>query len=392
MKSWWLWGCALAWSQTVEAPRVAETMRALVDAHEIRGAVTLVATRGGVIHRQATGFDGPSGHRPLRPDTIFWIASMTKPITGTAIMMLEDEGKLRVEDSVSKYLPEFAGLRTPEGRPANLTLQQLMTHTSGLGEFTPQDAKAARTLAELVPAYCRKPMLFEPGTKWKYCQSGINALGRIVEVVSGMSFDRFLEQRLLRPLGMKDTTFYPTARQLRRVAIPYRHEANGRFTPAKVSLLELQGGEASSRQRYPAANGGLYSTADDYGRFARMLLNGGQLDGRRYLSAGAIRKMTTIHTPGIKAGFTPGTAWGLTWCVVREAIDVSSVFHPGTYGHGGAYGTQAWIDPVQGVALILMVQRANWTGPEEAHVRQAFQQAVYARMERITSPETSVKR
>ena len=154
-----------------------------------------------------------------------------------------------------------------------------------------------------------------------------------------------------------------------------RYVANHREIEAN-RLLVLQGKAATSTDRYPAANGGLFSTASDYGRFARMLLNGGRLDGKRYLKPESLQEMTAIHTDGIKAGFTPGTGWGLTWCVVRESLDVSSLFSPGTYGHNGAYGTQAWIDPVKGVALILMVQRTNWTAAEEARVRQAFQQAV----------------
>ena len=165
--------------------RIKEAMQKVIDAKEIPGAITLVATRDGVIHLQAQGLAGPPGSKPLRTDAIFWIASMTKPVTGTAIMMLADEGKLSVDDPVSKYIPEFENLRTPSGKPANLTLHHLMTHTSGLGEFTPDDAKASRTLSDLVARLLKKPMEFEPGEKWKYCQSGINSLGRIIEVVSG---------------------------------------------------------------------------------------------------------------------------------------------------------------------------------------------------------------
>src|SRR5438132_2566713 len=154
-------------------------------------------------------------------DTLFWIASMTKPITGAAILMLPDEGKLNVADPVANYLPEFANLKTPSGKPANLTITQILTHTSGLGEAPAAEAQKAHTLADLVPLWLAAPMQYEPGSQWKYTQSGINAAARIVEVVSGMSFDAFLQKRLFDPLGMRDTTFYPTDEQRARLVTAY---------------------------------------------------------------------------------------------------------------------------------------------------------------------------
>src|SRR5256885_9472276 len=148
--------------------------------------------------------------RPMKPDTLFWIASMTKPITGTAILMLQDDGKLNVTDPVAKYLPEFANLRTPSGKLANLTITQILTHTSGLGEASGPAAQQARTLADLVPVWLAAPMQYDPGEKWKYTQSGINAAARIGEVVNGMTFDGFLQKGLFDPLGVKDTGFYFT--------------------------------------------------------------------------------------------------------------------------------------------------------------------------------------
>jgi CubicO group peptidase (beta-lactamase class C family) len=370
--------CAIAPAFPKDRPdsgRIAARMREMIAGGEIPGAVTLVATRDGVAHFAAAGKSAP-GRAKMRKDGIFWIASMTKPITGTAILMLEEDGKLDTSDAVSKYIPEFAALATPSGKPANLTLRHLMTHTSGLAEATAEESGAARTLADLIPSYLAKPMKFEPGAQWAYCQSGINTLGRIVEIASGMSYPDFLERRIFAPLGMKDTTFYLRGNQLSRWVKPVRREQNGTLAPAEIRLL---GGKSpTSTDRYPAANGGLFSTAADYARFARMILNNGSLDGRRYLKPESVRKMTTIHTGDLKTGFTPGNGWGLTWCVVREPQGITAMLSPGTHGHGGAYGTQAWIDPARGVALILMVQRDNFANSDASPVRLAFQEAAAA--------------
>ena len=214
-------------------PRVSAAMQEAIARKEVAGVVTLVVNRERVLHVGMDGYADVDGKRPLTPDSLFWIASMTKPVTGTAILMLQDEGKLDINDPVEKYLPEFAGLNTPSGRPAHLTIQQLMTHTSGLGEASGPAAQQARTLADLVPIWVSAPMQYEPGTKWEYTQSGINAAARIVEVVSGMSFDQFLKRRLFDPLGMKNTTFYPTDVQLRhRVKVYARSKERGKLEPA----------------------------------------------------------------------------------------------------------------------------------------------------------------
>jgi len=348
--------------------RIAAAMREMIAANEIPGAVTVVAGREGVRHLRATG--------NVRKNTIFWIASMTKPITGTAVMMLHEQGKLSVDDKVEKYLPEFAALKTPSGRAAGLTLRHLMTHSSGLAEATPDEMRRAVKLADLMPAYLAKPMRFEPGARWMYCQSGINTLGRIVEVVSGLAFEDFLAANLFRPLKMRDTSFYLTAKQMPRLVTPVKREDDGRLTEAKIAFL--QGKEPTDRQRYPAPNGGLFSTAADYARFARMILNNGSLDGRQYLKPETVKLMTTVQSGELVTGFTPGNGWGLTWCVVRQPQGVSAMLGPGSHGHGGAYGTQAWIDPVRGVAYILMVQRSNFPNSDDSKVRLAFQQAATA--------------
>lgn len=338
---------------------IAANMRKMIDAGEVPGAVTVIATRSGVTHLGVIGHAETDQKRPLKKNSIFWIASMTKPITAAAILMLQDEGKLSVDDPVAKYIPE---LKTP-----GMTLKHLLTHTSGMGEATAEESKAAKTLADLVPVHASKKPFFAPGAQWRYCQSGINTLGRIVEIVSNERFEVFLEKRFFKPLGMKDTTFFVTAKQLPRVVAPARKTGDKLVTEPVSSLTE--------RFRYPAANGGLFSTGPDYARFARMLLNGGELNGKRYLSAKAIEQMASAQTGDLKAGFIPGHAWGLGVGVVREPQGQTAMSKPGTFGHGGAFGTQAWIDPQSGVALILMVQRANFKNSDDSPVRLAFQKA-----------------
>lgn len=354
--------------------KIAQRMREFIDKKEVAGTVTLVATRDTVVHLEAVGQADIANGTPMKADTIFWIASMTKPVTATAIMMLQDERKLSVEDPVGKYIPELKDLKTKDGKPANLTLRHLLTHTSGLGEANCEQSKAATTLADLIPHYAAQPVKFEPGTKWEYSQSSINSLGRIVEIVSGKPFQDFLQERLFAPLGMKDTTFYLSAEQVSRLAKSYERTADGKLKEKPIFLLE--GHSPNSRQRYPAANGGLFSTAPDYGQFCRMILNESKLDGRRYLKPDSVKQMCSVQTAEhIKTGFTEGNGWGLGWCVVRKPQGVSQKLSPGSFGHGGAYGTQAWIDPVKGVAYVLMTQRADFPNSDNSDLRKAFQEA-----------------
>jgi CubicO group peptidase (beta-lactamase class C family) len=363
---------AAARARAQSAKGIAERLRPFVESRAIAGAVTLVADKEKALSLDTVGFADAAAKTPMRPDSLFWIASMTKPVTATAVLMLQDEGKLSVDDPVAKYLPELAKLRTPSGQPAKLTLRHLLTHTSGMAEATPQESRAARTLADLIPHYAEKPLQFEPGSKWEYCQSGINSLGRIVEVVSGESLPEFMQKRIFDPLKMKDTTFYPTSDQLGRLAKSYK-AVNGRLEEAAIFILDSH--HPASRNRYPAANGGLFSTAEDYARFCRMLLNQGSLDGQQYLKRESVKLMSTIQTGDLKTGFTPGNGWGLGCCVVRRPQGVTGMLSPGTFGHGGAYGTQAWIDPVKERIYVLMVQRSNFPNSDASDVRRAFQEA-----------------
>jgi len=362
-------------------PGVGAALREQIDRHEIAGAVTMVVSKDRVLHLETTGLADVAAHKPMQADTMFWIASMTKPITATAVLMLQDEGKLDVHDPVAKYLPEFSSLKTPSGQPANLTLIQILTHTSGLGEASGPAAREAKTLADLVPLWLAAPMQFEPGSRWSYCQSGINAAGRVVEVVSGMSFDAFLKKRLFQPLGMKSTTFYPDASERARQVTAYAKNATTGSLEAVPPRPEF-----GPRDRPPQGNGGLSSTAEDYGRFCQMLLGGGRFQGARYLSEASMKLLSTPQTPEtLPTGFFQNDTygrrglnygWALGTCVLKAPHDgVPAMLSPGTFGHGGAWGTQAWVDPVKGVAYVLMVQRSNFPNSDASEVRRVFQQA-----------------
>jgi CubicO group peptidase (beta-lactamase class C family) len=358
---------------------IGAAMEQQIAKNEIAGAVTMVVTKDRVLHLETTGLADVASKRPMTPDTVFWIASMTKPVTGVALLMLQDEGKLSVTDPVAKYLPEFANLKTPSGKPANLTITQLATHTSGLGEAG-AGAQQAKTLADLVPLWLAAPMQYEPGAQWKYTQSGINALSRIVEVVSGMTFDAFTQKRIFDPLGMKSTTFYPEGALRARLVTAYAKNKETGVLEAVPPRAEF-----GTRGRPPLGNGGLFSTAPDYAKFCRMLLNGGTLDGRKYLSAAAMKLLMTPQSGDLPTGFLQsetygnrGTnyGWGITTSILRTPHDgVAAMLSPGTYGHGGAWGTQAWIDPVKGVAYIMMIQRSGLANSDASDARQAFQQA-----------------
>jgi CubicO group peptidase (beta-lactamase class C family) len=364
-------------------PGIGAAMKAMMDKNEIAGAVTMVVTKNQTLHLESTGYADIATKQPIAPDNLFWIASMTKPITGTAIVMLQDEGKLNVTDPVAKYIPEFARLKTPSGKPANLTITQILTHTSGLGEASGLGARNAHTLADLVPVWLAAPMQYEPGEKWKYTQSGINLAGRIVEIVSGMSFDAFLQQRLFDPLGMKSTTFYPTDAQRAKLATAYeKNRDTGLLSPVPPRP------DFGLRTQPPQGNGGLYATPTDYARFCQMLLNRGTLDGKKILSEAAFKVLTSVHTGDLPTGFfqTDGLGrrglnygWGLGTCVLRTPHEGhAAMLSPGSFGHGGAWGTQAWIDPVKGVAYLLFVQRSNFQNSDASEVRRVFQDTAAA--------------
>jgi CubicO group peptidase (beta-lactamase class C family) len=360
-------------------PGISEAMQAFVKSADMSGAVTVVVTRDKIVHLDAVGLSDISRKEPMQPNSIFWIASMTKPITAVSILMLQDEGKLKITDQVAKYIPEFKGLRTPSGKLANLTINQILTHTSGLGEADPDKALRTKTLSDLIPLYLSVPMQYEPGAKWQYTQSGINVASRIVEVVSGMSFDKFVQKRIFDPLGMTNTTFYPSQK-------PSALRVTGYTKNKTTGILEsvpLPSGFGIDGLP-PLGNGGLFSCGPDYARFCQMLLGGGSFGGKRYISDEAIKLMTTVQTGDLPCGFFQTAefgnhgsdyGWGIGTCILRKPHEgVAAMLSPGTFGHGGAWGTQAWIDPVRRVAYILMVQRPNSGNSDASEVRRVFQQ------------------
>ena len=358
---------------------IRKRMQGFVDNGTIAGAVTLVARDGQVAALDAVGQADIANHKPMKTDTLFWIASMTKPITGTAIMILRDEGKLSIDDPVEKHLPEFKNQWLVESksqdavslkRPARaVTLKDLLTHTSGVAD-APATGRTL-SLAELVLLYSQQPLKSEPGSKWEYNNPAINTLGRVVEVVSGETFESFLQRRIFKPLGMKDTTFYPSGGQVKRVAQSYEPGTNG-LKEASIWFIK---GALDSRSRPAFPSGGLFSTATDMFRFYQMTLNGGTWDGKRIVSRESVETMIRTQTGDLKTGFTEGMSFGLSWAVVREPKGVTSQLSPGTFGHGGAYGTQGWVDPDKKMIFVLMIQRAKLPNADASPIRQAFQEA-----------------
>jgi CubicO group peptidase (beta-lactamase class C family) len=347
--------------------RVRQRMQQFIDQGRISGAVTLVGRGDRIVDVQAIGRRNLEADLPMRPDTLFRIASMTKPITAIGIMMLADDGKLAVDDPVEKHLPEFRGQLMVAGRsgeevtlkkpPRPITLRDLLTHTSGMPGPPPPGlaelyARRDHTLAEAVMAYSQRPLEAEPGRLWVYCSPGIDTLGRVVEVVSGQSYESFLKARLFDPLGMSDTTFDPSPEQRQRLAVTYDRKG-GVLRPA----ANLPSGPPPG-VRFPFPAGGLCSTAPDLAALYRMMLNRGVADGSRILAESSVAEMTRLQTGDleIKAGFPEGMGFGLGWGVVRLASGATAMLSPGTYGHGGAFGTLCWIDPHRGLFVILMIQ------------------------------------
>jgi CubicO group peptidase (beta-lactamase class C family) len=317
-------------------------MQSLVDRNVIAGSVTLVAQHGKVVHLAAVGSADIAVGRAMRTGDLFWIASMTKPLTAACVMMLADEGRLRIDDPVSKFIPEFSHMRlhgAPPPRP--VTIRDLLTHTGGLGDA---QVGSRALLAERVVAYARAPMRSAPGSRFDYSNSGFNTLGRIIEVVSGTSYASFLRQRLLSPLGMSDTTFWPSQR---RVAKAYRPGGGGL---AETSIY-ARPGEISDTSRPALPAGGLFSTAADVGRFYQM----------------------TIQTGGMKTGTIAGVNWGLGFQIVRSPQGMTAGLSAGSFGHGGSYATQSWADPRRDAVTVLMIQRGGYKDCDFTEPRKVFQ-------------------
>jgi len=356
---------------------VAPRMQEFVDKGEIAGAVTLIATRDRIIHLGAVGKTDIAKDRKMQTDDIFWIASMTKPITAVCIAILADDGKLAMDDALAKHLPEFAGLTVNENgetaRPSRpVTLRDVLTHTSGIGEMA--DREPHLTLAETSRRLSGQPLRFQPGSRWAYSTAGMDVLGRVVEATSGMPFDEFLQKRVLDPLGMKDTSFWITPERESRRAHSYRwNSQDSRLEETVIPYLYKTA--VTDRQRPPLGGAGLFSTAEDIARFYQMMLNKGTLNGKRILKPETVAEMTRKQTGALTA--RPGMPWGLGFCVVEDPtkMPANSVLSPNSFGHGGAFSTASWADPAKNLIWVLMFQRDGKGNPDNSDVRIAFQDA-----------------
>ncbi len=357
-------------------------MQSFVDQGEIAGAVTVIGRKDVVLSHEAVGYQDLEARRPMPKDALFRIASMTKPVTALGIMILADEGKLSVEDPVEKHLPEFRGQMLVAERTADavtlkrpprpITLRDLLTHTSGLPGSPPPGLsdlylKRNRTLAEGVMAYSQRPLDFAPGSKWAYCNTGIDTLGRVIEVVSGQSYEAFLARRIFEPLGMADTTFHPTPEQLTRLAVTYDKQ-DGRLVAAPAAIIG-----PGAAAKYPIPAGGLYSTGADLAKLYRMMLNRGELGGKRVVSEASVAAMTKVQTGDLKCGFVDGMGFGFGWGVVRQPQGVTEKLSAGSYGHGGAFGTQGWLDPHKDLFVVLLIQRTRLPNSDASPMRRELQ-------------------
>jgi CubicO group peptidase (beta-lactamase class C family) len=355
--------------------KIPQRMKSFIDRQTVAGAVTLVAHGSDIVEFDATGMaDAEAGHA-MQKDTIFQIMSMTKPVTAIGIMMLAEEGKLALRDPVEDYLPEFKGVRvrTAVGPDAEhlripnhaITIRDLLTHTAGIQDYPgpPAISDYAQTMSvpldEVVKQLAKQPLLFQPGTQWSYSSPGIEILGRIIEVCSGEKYVDFITGHILKPLGMKDSFFFPPPDKISRIAMVYAQK-DGKLAPSPASIL---GGDPAKHRQgavFPAPGWGLYSTAEDLLHLYRMMLNDGVYDGHRYLSPFSVHVMTEPQTTGIQpVGWMRGSDYGLAWEIVTDPLGELAGHTIGTYGHGGAFGTQGWIDPNNDLISILLIQRSD---------------------------------
>ena len=331
-------------------------MKSFVDQGSIAGAVTLIARNGRVVSLDAVGYHDLESKKPMRTDSIFDIRSVTKPITAIGIMILMEEGKLALNDSVEKYLPAFGRTQTSQSSTTAITIHHLLTHTSGLPSGRPPEIEEItirrdRTLAEAVTYFSKQVPEFEPGTQFRYYSGGYAILGRIIEVVSGKPFEQFIEERIFKPLGMKDSFFFIPVAKRDRVASIYR------VLEGKLSRWrELETYSLSAK--YPAPEFGMYSTASDLYRLCQMMLNGGIINGRRILSRKSVELMVQNHTMNIKSASTQKPAHqGLGWGLGGYPMDDFPLTTPDSFGHNGAFGAIIWIDPKDELVRIFLEHR-----------------------------------
>jgi CubicO group peptidase (beta-lactamase class C family) len=351
----------------VQQPKsVAEALKPFVDSNSVAGVVTLVADKSKVLSQDAAGYADVSASRPMLIDAIFWIASMSKPITAAALMILVDEGKVKLDDPVEKYLPEFKDIRVAEKgkeprKPAHpITVREVLSHTSGLTFRSPQEQPTIDVLPlkDAVNSYTKTNLLFEPGSSYQYSNAGINVAGRIIEVVSGMPYEDFLDKRLFGPIGMKDTTFWPSVAQEKRVAKSYKSNKD-KTALEETTVTALKYPLSNRKDRYPCPGGGLFSTASDCGLFCQMLLNGGVHNGKRILSEDAVKELAKRQTASN----------------IKESYGLGFSVGGGSFGHGGAYATNMSIDTKRGLVFVWMVQQSGGYPGNGGQAQGAFRKA-----------------
>jgi CubicO group peptidase (beta-lactamase class C family) len=375
---------ASAESEGMSAERLARLssgMKEIVDQGKLAGVVTMVSRHGKVVEFDAVGKRDIAANAPMQKDSIFRIYSMSKPITGVAMMILFEEGKWQLNDPVAKYIPEFANLKV-YGTDANnnvvmkdqnhpVTMRELMSHSGGFtyGFFsnTPVDKLQLQadvlnpnnTLDEFIKRMAKLPLNAQPGSEWHYSVS-VDIQGYIVQKLSGMPFEEFLEKRIFKPLGMVDTAFYVPKEKLNRFAEFYSYDKDG-----KMQVVGPKDGlnhDFSAKPALSSGGGGLVSTATDYMRFCQMVLNGGQLDGVRILSPLTVELMRTNVLAPNMAVFGQVAGFGLDFAVYTDPVAAGGYYGKGTFYWGGAAGTWFWIDPVNDMIVLGMIQQVAGTG------------------------------
>ncbi len=333
------------------------SIQGFIDKNELAGAVMLVATNNKILAVETNGWADIEKQKPMKADSVFWIASQSKPITAAALMLLVDEGRVSLDDPVEKFLPEFRGQMVIAEKDKDhilwrkpkhpITVRNILAHTSGLPFRSPIEVPTLDrlSLADRVRSYAMGGLDFEPDSKYQYSNEGINIAGRIIEVVSGKTFEAFLEDRLLRPLGMKDTSFWPTESQTNRIAKAYKPgPSNKGLVETKIEQLQYPLGNRTERTAMPA--GGLFATAKDLARFYQMLLNKGMVDNQQLLSQASVAALVQKQTP-------PN---------LRDNYGLGFSVGPNHFGHGGAYSTNSSADSKSGLILVWLVQHAGFPG------------------------------
>jgi len=362
-----------------------EEMQVLVDSQKLAGITTLVARHGKVVHLNTYGKASAATGQALKPDSIFRIASMTKPITGVAMMQLYERGKWKLGDPVSKYIPEFANLQVKkagggtEPQKLPMTMAQLMSHSAGFGASAIyNDAKLADTdLQGMIDKLKTMPLETQPGSAWDYGPS-VNIQGYIVEKLSGQSLDVYFDEHIFKPLGMIDTGFWMPAEKASRVVAVHTYDPNGNI------VVQAGGTVVTSKPKFLSGSGGLMSTAKDYWLFSQALLDGGQLNGKRILKAETVKLMrTNVLKSGVKVDLygpsMEGVGFGMDFAVIMDPKVANTPQGLNSFYWGGAFGTWFWIDPTNDLVFVGMIQNLNGSTPTGGtpRVRDISYKAVY---------------